>query len=29
MGWKGGSAGSEGFDDPEFAASEAARIRRR
>ncbi|MFA5844680.1 MAG: hypothetical protein WC971_07610 [Coriobacteriia bacterium] len=28
-GWKGGSAGSEGLDDPEFAASEAARIRRR
>ncbi|MDO8963583.1 MAG: M28 family peptidase [Coriobacteriia bacterium] len=29
-GWKGGSAaGAEGLDDPDFASSEAARIRRR
>lgn len=28
-GWKGGSAGVEGIDDPDFAASIAARIRRR
>jgi hypothetical protein len=27
--WKGGSAGAEGIDDPDFAASVAARIRRR
>ena len=28
-GWKGGSAGAESVDDPDFAASIAARIRRR
>jgi hypothetical protein len=28
-GWKGGTAVIEGLDDPDFAASEAARIRRR
>ncbi|HEX9093032.1 MAG TPA: M28 family peptidase [Coriobacteriia bacterium] len=28
-GWKGGSAAIEALDDPDFAASEAARIRRR
>lgn len=29
LGFKGGSAGESGFDDPGFAAEEAARIRRR
>jgi hypothetical protein len=29
MGWKGGWAGDDPIEDPEFAASEAARIRRR
>ncbi len=29
FGWKGGTAVIEGLDDPDFAASEAARIRRR
>jgi hypothetical protein len=28
-GWKGGAAGAEGIDDPDFAAEEAARIRRK
>lgn len=29
IGWKGGRAGDDPFGDPEFAANEAARIRRR
>lgn len=29
IGWKGGSAGVEGLDDPDFPSSEAARIRRK
>jgi hypothetical protein len=29
IGWKGGGAGTGGIDDPDFAAEEAARIRKR